>query len=462
MNLLMAAQMEGLKSAMLIGFGVLVLMVGFLWIVTKWVVVGNPSELLVISGRKTAGQGYRTLIGGRTIVVPIFEKVARLSLQNMQVALEVKAQAGGGTMIPVIVTGVANVKVSSDPSVRGSAIERFLEQPLAEMQRVARETLEGGLRAVIGKMTPEEIVEDRDKFVTTVMNEVTDDFSKLGLVIDSVNIQNVHDEEEYLESIARKASAQVRADARQFEAQRKADADVKEAEADTQARRAQAERDAEARTAEAIGRQKAEQARLGADKAIAEADNALRIRKAELAREASLKEAERNQAAAQSEEARLLATDVAKANAARDVAKARAEGDAASILQEGKARATAIEQIGRSIQNHPDALKVMLIEMMPNVVQELTKTIANVNLGDVTVIDGGQGSAMTGAAMGRARMLAESLATLESVLGVDLRELTRSIAGTIAGNGTAPPDAKRSGGDASPKPAQRPPVLKQP
>ena len=60
------------------------------------------------------------------------------------------------------------------------------------------------------KMTPEEIVEDRDKFVATVMNEVNDDFRKLGLVIDSVNIQNVHDEDQYLESIARKASAEVR------------------------------------------------------------------------------------------------------------------------------------------------------------------------------------------------------------------------------------------------------------
>ncbi|MCP4247872.1 MAG: hypothetical protein GY778_12560 [bacterium] len=317
--------------------------------------------------------------------------------------------------------------------MRGNAIERFLDQPLVEMQRVARETLEGGLRAVIGKMTPEEIVEDRDKFVSTVMNEVTDDFSKLGLLIDSVNIQNVHDDEEYLISIARKASAEVRAAARKYEAGRKSEADIKEAEASAEARTAQAGREAEAMTAEAAGRQKAEQARLSADKAIAESDNALRIRKAELAREASLKETERNEAAAQAEQARLLATDVMKANADRDVALAEAVGSAASILEEGKARAAAIQQIGEAIQKHPDALKVMLVEMMPNVVTEITKTIADVNLGDVTVIDGGSGSAMAGAAMGKARMLSESLATVESVLGVDLRALSQSIAGGIAG-----------------------------
>ncbi len=428
MNTLIA-QSQNMEAAFIIGGGVLFFIVAIVVLIAKLMVVGNPSELLVISGKQTkAGQGYRTLIGGRTMVIPIIEKVARISLRNMQVSLEVKAQSGGGKMIPVTVTGVANVKVSSEPGIRGNAIERFLGQPQTEMQHVARETLEGGLRAVMGKMTIEEIVEDRDKFVATVMNEVTDDFAKLGMVIDSVNIQNVHDEDQYLESIARKASAQVRADARQYEAARKSEADIREAEADALARQAQAERDAEAKTSEAAGRQKAEEARLGADKAIAEANNALRIRKAELAREAELKEAETQEAAAKAQEARLLATTVKQADADREVAKAKAEGDAASILEEGKARAMAIEQIGKAIHAHPDALKVMLAEMLPGVVQELSKTIANVELGNITVIDGGSGTAITGAAMGRARMLSESLATLESVLGIDLRELTKSIA----------------------------------
>ncbi len=417
---------------MVLGGGILFVAIAFAAFVAKIMVVGDPSELLVISGKRSGpNEGYRTLIGGRTVVWPIIEQVAKISLRNMQVGLEVKAQAGGGTMIPILVTGVANVKVSSEPDTRGNAVERFLNQPQVEMQRVARETLEGGLRAVIGKMTPEEIVEDRDKFVTTVMNEVTDDFRKLGLIIDSVNIQNVHDDDQYLESIARKASAEVRAQARQYEAQRKAEADIKEAEAGSSSRQAQAIRDAEAKAAEASSRQKAEEARLHADKAIAEADNDLRIRKAELAREAAIKEAERNKAAAESERERLQATEVAQAVADRDVARAKAEGEAATILEEGKARAMAIEQIGQTIQKHPEALKVMLVEMMPSVVTEMTKTIQGVNLGDVTVIDGGNGNAIAGAAMGKARMLSESMATIESVLGVDLRDLSQAIAGNI-------------------------------
>jgi flotillin len=416
-----------------IAFVVLVLTVVLLSIIAKFVVVGQPNELLIITGgRQRDGLGYRTLIGGRTIVIPIINKVSHLSLRNMQVQLEVKAQSGGGRMVPLIVTGVANVKISSDPGERGNAIERFLEASHDELLRVARETLEGGLRAVIGKMTPEEIVSDRDKFVATVMNEVSDDFRKLGLLIDSVNIQNVHDEEEYLVSIARKARADVLAAARKAEAEKAAEAVMKEAEANALARKAKADRDAEAKLIEAAARQKAEQARLTADKAVAEAENMLRIRKAELAREAALTEAEQQRAEGQAEQARLAATQVAQATATRDVSKAKAEGDAAKTLEEGKARAAAIEQIGLAIQKHPQALQVMLVEMMPAVVKELATAVQHVNLGQVTVIDSGNGQALAGAALGRAKVLSESLATVESLLGVDLRQVSQHIAQNLS------------------------------
>ena len=420
------------STGVILGVVFAFLVISVILTVLKLVLVGNPSEMLIISGkRQRDGSGYRTLIGGRTIVIPILEKVARLSLRNMQVALDVSAQSGGGTMMPIQVTGVANVKVSSDPSERGNAIERFLGQPPAELQRVARETLEGGIRAVIGKMTPEEIVEDRDKFVTTVMNEVTDDFRKLGMIIDSVNIQNVHDEQQYLESIARKARAEVISEARKAEAAHASEAVIKEAEASAAARQAKAIRDAEAKTTEAISNRKAEEARLTAEKAIAEAENALRIRKAELAREAAIKETQQQEAAAEAEQARLNATEVASALAARDVALAKAKGDAASVLEEGKARASSIEAIGRAIQANPDALKVMLVEMMPGVVSEFAKSVDNINLGNVTVFDSGSGNAIAGAAMSRAKVLSESIGMLESVLGIDLRKLSQSIVGNV-------------------------------
>lgn len=435
MNTSMLAQTSDISAGVVIGGGLLLVLVALIIVIAKLMVVGNPGEMLIISGkRQKDGSGYRVLIGGRTLVIPIIEKVSRISLRNMQVQLEVSAQAGGGTMMPIAVNGVANVKVSSQPGERANAIERFLDQPSIELQRVCRETLEGGLRAVIGKMTPEEIVEDRDKFVATVMHEVTDDFRKLGLLIDSVNIQNVQDDQQYLESIARKASAEVSSAARKAEAGRASEAAIREAEAGAAARQAKAERDAEARTTEAIAHRTAEEARLTAETRIAESENELRVRKAELAKEAAYKEAEQQEAECKAEEARLQATTVAAAEAQREIAKANAEGAAAKVLEEGKARATALELIGQSIQKHPDALKVMLVEMMPSVVEEVAKSVNNIALGDITVVDGGDGRAITGAAMSRARVLSESLATVESILGVDLRALSKGIAGNITGS----------------------------
>ena len=74
----------------------------------------------------------------------------------------------------------------------------------------------------------------------------------------------------------------------------------------------------------------------------------------------------------------------------------------------------------------------MLVELMPSVVEEVAKSVNNIALGEVTVIDGGNGHAIAGAAMGRARALSETLAVLETILGIDLRELSKNIAGNIA------------------------------
>ena len=50
---------------------------------------------------------------------------------------------------------------------------------------------------------------------------------------------------------------------------------------------------------------------------------------------------------------------------------------------------------------------------------------------------GGDGHAIAGAAMGKARVLSESLGMLGSVLGVDLRQLSQNIAGTVAAKANA-------------------------
>ena len=73
-----------METGIVVGLFLLFFVIATAVIVAKLMVVGNPGEMLIISGKKQAdGRGYRVLIGGRTLVIPILEKVSRISLRNM-------------------------------------------------------------------------------------------------------------------------------------------------------------------------------------------------------------------------------------------------------------------------------------------------------------------------------------------------------------------------------------------
>ena len=96
MNWVVLGQTEYVMAALVIGALVLGCIIALGVLISHLMVVGNPSELLVISGRRAKdGQGYRTLIGGRTLVIPILEKAARLSLRNMQVGWRSRRSRAG-------------------------------------------------------------------------------------------------------------------------------------------------------------------------------------------------------------------------------------------------------------------------------------------------------------------------------------------------------------------------------
>ena len=126
-----------------------------------------------------------------------------------------------------------------------NAIERFLGRGLAEIQQVAKETLEGNLRGVLATLTPEEVNEDRLKFAESLAQEVEQDLSKLGLHLDVLKIQHVTDDANYLESIGREQIAQVIRDAEIAESNARNEAAKEAAAAEMRAKVAEA--DAETR-----------------------------------------------------------------------------------------------------------------------------------------------------------------------------------------------------------------------
>ncbi|MCJ8279293.1 MAG: SPFH domain-containing protein [Rivularia sp. ALOHA_DT_140] len=187
------------------------------WFLQSCLCICKPNEVLVISGRKRKTKdgnevGYRVLSGGRAIRIPIVEKVRRMDVTTMPVPVEVKnAYSKGGT--PLNIQAIANVKLSSNPDIIGNAIERFLKSDRKEILRVARETLEGNLRGVVATLTPEQVNEDRLQFAERITSDVSRDLMKLGLQIDTLKIQSVSDDVDYLSSIGRKRIAMIVRDA---------------------------------------------------------------------------------------------------------------------------------------------------------------------------------------------------------------------------------------------------------
>jgi flotillin len=381
----------------------------------------------VISGRKRkVGErevGYRVIRGGRTVRIPLLEKVDWMDLNTIAIEVSVTNAYSKGA-IPLDVQGVANVKVSSREGLLENAVERFLTKPMSYVQQIAKETLEANLRGVLATLTPEEVNEDRLKFAQTLIDEADDDMKTLGLDLDVMKIQNVTDEVDYLDSVGRRRTAQV----------------LKEA------RVAEAERTTEAKEAEAAARQRAEIARVDADLAIVERDNALRVRSAELEAIAVAREAE---AAVAGEKARAVAEQeleherielqrrrldadvVTPARARKEALELEAKGEAAKIIEDGAAQIEVFKRLTEQYQAAgDDAQRIFVLNMLPDLVEKIVGTVSAVDIDRVSVIDSGQGGGGIGGLLGQLPSAVIKITEqIENATGVDI----------LSGLGDSPP-----------------------
>lgn len=389
------------------------------------IVIVPPNTAAVITGRsRQLGEGgrvgYRVVVGGRTLRIPIIESVSWMPLDTIPLEISVSnAFSKGG--IPLSVQAVANVKVASQPeTVFNNAVERLLGKPILEIEELAQETLAANLRGVLATLTPEEVNEDRLRFATELTEEADQDLQKLGLQLDTLKIQNVSDEVGYLEAIGRVRTAEV----------------IKAAEV------AEAERHAETRQRQAAARQSAEVADAEANVAIAEAQNRLRVRNAELGREAETVEKVARVAAEQAEveaqqalenqrielqRRRLKADVVEPAEAERVAAEANARAEAAPILERGKAQAEALrllsEQVGIAGEN---GFAVLLAEKLPELLRTSVEAVRGVNIDRVVVLDGGDGTGVANAANQRVVAALKTMEGLGSALGIDIEKLLQA------------------------------------
>jgi flotillin len=331
-----------------------------------------------------------------------------MDLTNMVIDVSATgAYSKGG--VPLTVQGVANVKIAGHAPLLNNAAERFLGKARPEIIQIIKDNLEGALRGVLATMTPEEVNEDKLLFAERLVHEVEEDMTRLGLVVDTLKIQNVHDEAGYLDSIGRGKNAQLISRARIAEARAKAEAVVRAAENREREVRAQVE----SRTAIA----KAEAAKKLVD--IRSREQALVAEElAQVAAQVAQSKAEVKVQEARIEQVRgRLQADVVKpAIAQMEAAEAEAKALVAPIIEDGKARADALSKIADNWG--PNARDVLVLQKLEPIITAVVETISNTQIDRITMVDGS-----APALPPKALSMVEQL---NSLFGVDVVEMVKA------------------------------------
>jgi flotillin len=382
---LLGLELSAIAVAMAILLGLLGIFAAMALFARNYIKV-PPSMVAIFYGRKHTlvdekGErttvGFRVVRGGAALRVPVLEQVEYLSLNIISIPLKIhRAYTKEG--VPVTVEAVANVKIAGDDASLRSAAERFLGMSTDKIKEVIFLTLEGHLRAILGTLTVEEINADRQAFAQKMTDEAAVDLKKMGVNIDILTIQQISDEQGYLDALGKKRTAEVKRDAVIGEAQAQRDAMIRSALADQEGKTkryeadiaiAQSLRDKETRQAEfnaAVQAKTAESAQAGP---LATATFKQRVTEQETRIDQVRKQQEvlvQEQEVARREK-ELQATVVKPAEAERQAAILRAEGEKQSTIIraeatqkelefEGAGEAAKIERIGRA-----EAAKVLAI-----------------------------------------------------------------------------------------------------
>src|SRR5687768_7255208 len=198
--------------------------------------VAEPNEALIISGLRQGKRadsesdlGFKIVTGKGTLVIPGVQTVRRLSLDLRQAELAIECVTHQG--IPLGIRGVVIYKVGDDFASIANAARRFLDQQ-SEMDHRVHNLFAGHLRAIVGNMTVEEMIRDRDKLTQLTRESSGVEMEKLGLIVDSLQTQEIDDPTGYIPNLARPHAAAVQREARIAQAGADQEATQKEQEAD--------------------------------------------------------------------------------------------------------------------------------------------------------------------------------------------------------------------------------------
>lgn len=248
-----------------------------------------PDRAYIISGLKKK----KVLIGKAGVRIPFFERLDKLDLSLIPIDLKTSAEIPTADYINVRVDANVNVKIGKDDESLSRAAVNFLNKTGKEIGVIAREVLEGNMREIIGVLTLEEMVSDRQKFAEQVKENANPDLAAMGLEIISFNVQNFSDGNDVIVNLG--VDNVVRISKR--------------------AAISRAESEKEIAIAKAKAAQESNDAKVAAQEAIAERNAALETKQAELKKEVDARQAEAEAAKAIEAENQRKQQEIATANA---------------------------------------------------------------------------------------------------------------------------------------------------
>ncbi|MBO3745919.1 flotillin family protein [Streptosporangiaceae bacterium NEAU-GS5] len=335
----MSTEVIVLISAAVAAFIIIVLLFKAVWRVAE------PNEALIISGLGARSRneladslGFKIVTGKGTAVLPGFQTSRRLRLDSRATNLQVSCVTKQG--IPVQVRGVVIYKVGDDFSSIANSARRFLDQQ-DSMNGAIHELFTGHLRSIIGNLTVEDLILNRERLTSETRGSASDEMSKLGLVVDSLQIQEIDDETGYITNLGKPHAAAIAAAARIAEAQRDQEA-------------TEAEQVAAAKKAAAVRASQIQQAGYQAevDEAAAKSRQAGPLSEATSRQEVVVQETRAAELEAQLAEQRLQSQvrKPADAKAYETVKLSQAERDARIAQAEAEARETELRAAAQASQ----------------------------------------------------------------------------------------------------------------
>jgi flotillin len=332
--------------------------------------------------------------------------------------------------IKVQVQGVATFKIGRDVESLRNAAERFLDAKPEQVDSIVKNVLEGSLRSIVGTLTIEELIRDRQKLLQQVQDAAKGDLATSGLQIDAFTIQSFSDDSNYIELLGQQSVSTVTRDARMVKATTDQEAAVREAE--SQQIKINAGRDVSLREAETKTQVAAAQAR---------ADQAGPLAQAEAQQEVVRKQTELAELEAQRKEKELLSTTVKPAAAEAQAVIARAEGDkrakiaaaeaeaettrleggaeAAIVLTKGEAEAKALALRAEAYKQFNEAAIIQtVLSALPEIVRAAAEPMGHIN--SLTVMSADGASEIVKNAT---RAMIESTTAIKGLTGLDVPNL---------------------------------------